>query len=189
MLLDSVMSLRAHPVYLHALPETIEALRLHIFNWHIWPDFAAIPSETEPLLHFAPIKEGECHRIGELALTALPAHHTVPAIGFLIDAGHAALAFSGDTLGGDDFWRALNAVENLRALIIETAFPEREEPLARRSRHLCPSLLRRELVQLHRSAEILITHLKPADAESIMQELQEMGLAVRELQQGQTLRF
>jgi hypothetical protein len=49
--------------------------------------------------------------------------------------------------------------------------------------------LRRELAQLRRPAEILITHLKPADAESIMQELQEMGLAVRDLQQGQTLRF
>ena len=189
MLLDSVMSLRAHPVHVHALPETIEALRLHVFNWHIWPDFTLIPDETRPVLHFVPMLEGECHRVGHLALTALPAHHTVPAIGFQIDNGHASLVFSGDTLGGEDFWRAINAIENLRALIIETAFPEREEALARRSRHLCPSLLRRELARLESCPEILITHLKPADAELIMREVLQSGLLVRELQQDQTLQF
>lgn len=189
MLLDSVMSLRSKPVQVHALPETIEALRQHVFNWHIWPDFTVIPDEEWPFLQFSPILEGESHTVDGLIFTALPAHHTVPAIGFQIDAGHASLAFSGDTLGGADFWRAVNAIENLRALIIETAFPEREVLLARRSRHLCPSLLHHELAQLTRPAEILITHLKPADAERIMQELQAQGLAVRELQQGQTLQF
>lgn len=189
MLLDSVVGMRAKPVQVHALAETIEALRLHVFNWHIWPDFTVIPDDETPALQFVPISEGERHRVGKLWFTALPAHHTVPAIGYQIDAGHASLVYSGDTLGGEAFWSAVNAIDNLHTLIIETAFPDREEMLARRSRHLCPALLLRELAHFTQTAQIRITHLKPADAELIMSELREQRLAVRELQQGEILSF
>jgi 3',5'-cyclic-nucleotide phosphodiesterase len=189
MLLDSVMSLRDTPVHVHALPETIDALRQHVFNWHIWPDFTLIPDEARPMLMFQTIREGESHQIGPLQIRALPAHHTVPALAYSMDDGLNAVVYSGDTIGGTAFWSAVNAQPNLAGLIIETAFPERELQLAQRSRHLCPSLLQRELSQLSSSPQIFITHLKPADAELIMREILASGMPVRELQQGEVLRF
>src|SRR5690606_831156 len=39
LLVDSVGGMRDKPLVVHALPETIVALRTHIFNWTIWPDF------------------------------------------------------------------------------------------------------------------------------------------------------
>lgn len=189
MLMDSVIGLRASPLVVHALPETIEILRLHIFNWLIWPDFTVIPDADNPFLVFQAIEEGEARQLGPVTITALPAHHTVPAIGFQIDSGAASIVYSGDTLGGAEFWRAVNAIDNLQTLIIETAFPEREELLARRSRHLCPTLLHRELKLLEKNADILITHLKPADSALIMQEIHQLNPYVRELQQDETLSF
>jgi len=48
LLADSVMRQRAAigsgPIRVHALPETIAALRTHIFNGIIWPDFTRLPS-------------------------------------------------------------------------------------------------------------------------------------------------
>src|SRR5690606_38387190 len=35
-LVDTVGQLRELPLVVHGLPETLEALRTHIFNWSIW---------------------------------------------------------------------------------------------------------------------------------------------------------
>ena len=40
----------ATPIQVHALPATIDALRTHIFNGVIWPDFTRLPSAEAPLL-------------------------------------------------------------------------------------------------------------------------------------------
>ena len=81
--------------------------------------------------------------------------------------------FSGasSTIVDDELWPLLNAVDNLRYLIIETAFSNEEEALATLSRHLCPTLLHAELAKLNRDAEVYITHLKPGQIERIMREI------------------
>ncbi len=58
LLVDSTGALRERPVTVHALPETIAALRQHIFNWVIWPDFTEIPHFERPWLVFEPITVG-----------------------------------------------------------------------------------------------------------------------------------
>jgi len=54
LLLDSVGDLRTTPLTVHALPEVLEVLSAHLFNWHLWPDFREIPSPESPWLQFAP---------------------------------------------------------------------------------------------------------------------------------------
>jgi ribonuclease BN (tRNA processing enzyme) len=81
--------------------------------------------------------------------------------------------FSGDTTTNDELWKVVNAIVNLRYLIIETAFCNREHDLAVASKHLCPSMLAEELAKLTRPAEIYITHLKPGEPELIMQEIRQ----------------
>ncbi len=116
-------------------------------------------------------------RLGQREITALPASHTVPAIGQRIDSGAASLVFTGDTGPDDDLWEAINAIGNLRYLIIETAFCERDRDMAAVSRHLCPSLLAGELARLSVPAEVFMTHLKPGDRAVTMS--QATGLARR----------
>ncbi len=103
----------------------------------------------------------------------LPANHTVPAVGYHLDAGSGSLVFSGDTGPCPALWTEINRIENLKYLIIECAFSDRERRLAELSKHLCPLMLKEELAQLQRDAEIFITHLKPGQIELTMQEIED----------------
>lgn len=171
LLVDSVGYLRKQPLTVHATGDTLDILRNHIFNWQIWPDFTTIPSEHSPYLRYESFEIGKRIVLRGRSITPIPANHVVPAVGFHLDGGTSSLIFSGDTTSNPPLWEYLNGVENLRYLIIETAFPDKERNLAIASMHLCPSMLADELARLQRPVEILITHLKPGEAELTMQEI------------------
>lgn len=172
-MVDTVGGMRANPVTVYAQPATIEILRNHIFNWSIWPDFTQIPTAAKPFMRYEPIQVGQEVEIKGRKITALPAIHSVPAVGFQLDSGKSSLVFSGDTTTNDALWKVVNKIDNLKYLIIETAFCNREKELAIMSKHLSPSMLADELAKLERSAEIFITHLKPGEIELTMQEVEE----------------
>jgi len=171
LLIDSVGARRASPLVVHALPETIEALRAHIFNWVIWPDFTQIPHYERPWLKFTPIQLGETVTLGVRSIRALPANHTVPALGYQVFNDEAALVFSGDSWPTEEFWRVVNGVANLRHLIIETAFPNRERDLAVTAKHLYPIELAEQLARLRTEPQIWVSHPKPSDSELIAREV------------------
>lgn len=188
MLIDTVGDLRSRPLTVHCLPATAEALRSHVFNWTIWPDFTAIPSAAAPCLRFETLSAGQAVGLaGQRRVVALPVNHAVPAVGYQIDAGTGSLVFSGDTGPCPAFWDAVNAVPNLRVLLIETAFSNRERQLAESSLHLCPSLLVTELGRLRARPEIYVTHLKPGQIELTMAEVESSAgeFAPRMLQNNQ----
>lgn len=171
LLLDSVVGMRNHPVTVYATSATLEILKQHIFNWKIWPDFSVIPNVEQPFMRYQAIALAEVVELQGRKITAIPAVHTVPAVGYHMDSGNASLVFSGDTCVNDGLWEVVNGIENLCYLIIETAFPDCEMELAQLSKHLCPSLLASELSKFKGSAEVFITHLKPGEAELIMREV------------------
>ena len=171
LLLDSVAAMRDQPVNVYATRATLEILKRHIFNWEVWPDFSEIYRRLETVMRYREIAIGETIRLQGRRITALPAVHTVPAVGYHLDSGEGSLVFSGDTYVNDALWEAVNRVDNLRYLIVETAFSNREKELAVLSQHLCPSLLAEELKKLQKEAEIYITHLKPDEVALIMEEI------------------
>jgi ribonuclease BN (tRNA processing enzyme) len=171
LLLDSALGLREKPITVHAHSGTIEALKTHVFNWAIWPDFNQIPSCEQPFLEYAALELGQSLALPGVIITALPANHVVPALGYQIDGGERSLVFTGDTAGSVNFWQCVNHISNLEYLIIETAFSNAEAELAKVSKHLCPQTLVAELVQSKRQLQTYITHLKPGEGEVIMQEI------------------
>ncbi len=172
-MVDSAWFMRDRPLTIYAIEETLDALRQHIFNWKIWPDFREIPDARQPSMRYRVIKTGEAVILGDRKITAIPAHHAVPAVGFHLDSGKTSLVYSGDTTTNDALWQVVNRIENLRYLIIETAFSDNEKELAVLAMHLCPSLLAEELKKLQRDAEVFITHLKPGEAELTMQQIED----------------
>lgn len=172
LLLDSVAGMRTHPLIVYATEETLGILRRHVFNWLIWPDFSEIPNALQPVMRYQAITVGEVTQLNGRKITAIPAVHTVPAVGFHIDSGKASLLFSGDTCCNEQLWSVANRIGNLRYLIIETAFSNGERELALRAQHLCPSMLVGELSQYQGGAEVFITHLKPDEVELIMHEIE-----------------
>lgn len=186
-MLDSVGYQRRKPVTVYATEETLEALQKHIFNWKIWPDFSQVPSNDEPYMRYRVLSPGETVRLNGRAITALPANHVVPAVGYQLDSGRSSLVYTGDTTTQDAFWDVVNKIDNLAYLIIETAFTNGEKQLALVSKHLCPSLLAEELVKLQGKPDIYITHLKPGESELTMREIGEcvQGFTPKTLANGQ----
>jgi len=175
LMLDAVGTRRSKPLTLHALPATISALQQHIFNDVIWPDFSRIPSQTRPFVRYQPLQMGQCLQVAGVDIEVLPARHTVPAVGYAARGETGWWVFSGDTGGNcPEFWQRVNRLP-LAALVIETAFSNREGTLARLAQHLAPHALAEELAQLAPSQRcpIYITHTKPLETELIMQEIRQ----------------
>ena len=190
-LLDTVGELRDRPLTVYVTAETRRILEEHIFNWVIWPDFATIPCIEKPFLRFQTITLGETIALNGRRITALPAEHTVPAVGYQIDSGHGSLVFTGDTTTNDALWEVINQIPNLRYMIIETAFANKDAKLAMLSKHFCPNSLEQELHKFSGDAEIFVTHLKPAQIELTTKEILQCKtrFQLKVLQQGQVFNF
>jgi ribonuclease BN (tRNA processing enzyme) len=172
-LVDTIGGMRDKPITVYATRATIEIMRNHLFNWAIWPDFSEIPSAEAPFMRYQEIEVGAKISLSRRTITPIPARHTVPAVGYHLDSGVASLVFTGDTGPNDALWSVVNRIANLKYLIIETAFSNKERHLAEISRHLCPATLAEELAKLEVDAEIYITHLKPGEIEPTMLEIEE----------------
>ena len=187
LLADSVMRLRLAqgrrgPIRVHGLPETLAALRAHVFNGHIWPDFTAIPSAERPILALHAFAVGDTLHFGggaaERRVEVLPAAHTVPACGFAVDTPQGWWVYSGDTGANPALWAALKG-RRIAHLIIETAFGDDERWLADLSGHLAPSSLAGELAQLDGSVPVHITHPKPGEVAAVLAQIRAIDTAHR----------
>lgn len=185
-LLDTVMGIRAEPITVHAQQDTLDVLKTHIFNWKVWPDFNAIPDSTHPFLRYNEIKLGITQVLNGRKFTALPANHVVPAVGYHVEGDCHSLVYTGDTTVCDALWVEVNNINNLKYIIIETAFSNSEIALAKLSKHLCPSMLVDEIAKLalgerneqNGKIKLYITHLKPGEGEMIMSEIMASNLAL-----------
>jgi len=196
LLADSVArrrgAMKRPPIGVHALPATIDALRAHIFNGVIWPDFSRLPNALNPVLRFVPIEVGQVLEFNGRSIEVLPAAHTVPAVGFALhdirSPEHGAWVFSGDTGPNPALWARL-AQMRVHTLVIETAFGDEDIELARISRHLSPALLRGELAQLEQAADVYITHIKPGEMDLVMSEIGGLDTPhrIRHLAAGQVM--
>ncbi|MBS0509341.1 MAG: 3',5'-cyclic-nucleotide phosphodiesterase [Proteobacteria bacterium] len=198
LLLDAVGARRSRPLQVHALAQTLAALRNHIFNDVIWPDFTRLPTPQAPFVQLSPLGVGDVFACAGITLEVLPARHSVPAVGYAARGGGGWWVYSGDTQGNEPaFWRRVNALHQdgggVAALLIETAFSNAEADLARRSQHLSPGALAQELDALQAGSApppIYITHTKPREGRLIMREVQALplgGLQPIDLQSVSTL--
>jgi ribonuclease BN (tRNA processing enzyme) len=173
MLADAAGSFRHAPLTVHALPETISALREHMFNGRLWPDYTVIPSEERPYLRFVPIRPGETIDLAGRRISALPARHAVPCVGYQVDSGSASWVYSADTTFCEEFWQALNRIGNLRYLLMENTFRNDNPAGAQRSGHMTAHLLAQGLRQLHKPVELFIVHLEAGYEALSMREVTE----------------
>ncbi len=174
-------------VMVTGIAPVIEALRVHAFNDALWPNFTTIPSGSSPVLGFRSlVEEGEA-RVGELWVTPVPVEHTVPTTGYVVHDGETGFVYSGDTGPTDRLWRVAREMRGLKALIVETAFPNRLDALARVSGHLTPEMLRREIDKMPPDIPIWIFHIKPQLFQETAEQLATIDPArIHTLEQGKT---
>lgn len=178
-------------ITVHAREETIAALKEHVFNWVMWPDFGRLPNPERPLLRYDVMCPGDRVEIGSRSLEMIGVNHAVPAAGYRVACDTGAFAFSGDTTTNDGFWDALNRHPDLDLLFVESAFANEDLALSRMARHYTPRLLAEDLRKLRHRPDVYITHLKPGAEPVILDQCRSelAGRDVRPLCGGQVFRL
>lgn len=189
MLADAAGNFRTTPLTVYALPETIAALKQHMFNGQLWPDYTAQPTPEQPYIRFIPLRTGETVEIGGRRISALPARHAVPCVAYQVDSGAASLVYSADTTLCEEFWQALNRIDNLEYLLIENTFLNDNAAGAQRSGHMTADLLAQGLKMLQRPVALFIVHMEAGREDDAMSEVlqaaEEFGPQM--LQRGQVI--
>ncbi|MEJ2059746.1 MAG: 3',5'-cyclic-nucleotide phosphodiesterase [Gammaproteobacteria bacterium] len=173
LLIDTLYrQLEAQPLTVHALPESCETLKRHIFNWQIWPDFFSLPEADHAAAHFETLDFGEvCEIENGRRLEMIRVNHTVPTAGYFVTQGDSSFAFSGDTTTNDSLWDFLNAKGRLDLLLMECAFSNEERQLSEVAKHYCPDTLSEDIAKLQLHPQLAISHLKPGDEDRTLEEL------------------
>jgi ribonuclease BN (tRNA processing enzyme) len=190
-LADNLVDGMQQPLSVAGLDAVHEGLRAHIFNNAVYPDFFRIPDPVEPVLRWRSLVLNQPNHFSGITVTPVPVHHTVPALGFVIEDDGGAVLFSGDTGPTEQLWEVGRSVRNLKAVFIECSYPNAMRDLAERSRHLTPELLAIEFAKLHRpEVPVYPYHLKPIFRDRIRTELSLADLPEwRVLEEGQVLKL
>ena len=191
LLADSMFGVHDEPIVVHALEKTIKAIKAHIFNWIIWPDFSELPTKENPSIHFEVMSPGDKITIRSRDIEMIPVNHTVPGVGYCVSSRRANVAFSGDTTTNDALWEVLNGYENIDLLFVEAAFSDNDLEISKISKHYCPSLLGEDMRKLRHRPDVWLTHFKPGDEELIYRECVEAmpEFQVHQIRGGEVFKF
>lgn len=169
-------NVRKKPIILYSIKETKEKISEHMFNGHIYPDLSVIPNKKIAKLTYKILKPLEQTVVSSYNILPIPVNHTVPAVGYLIDDGETAFAFTGDTYLTNLFWETIQGHQRLSTIIIEASFPNRLEEVARITGHLTPNLLVKEIEKLNRGdVKIFATHIMPLYRKEVIEELRDLS--------------
>jgi len=146
-------------------PQTLDILTSHLMDGIIYPKFGDGDNFLERhVLDLIPIEPFKTMDIEGYQVTALPVIHPLDSIGFEISAGKGKTVFySGDTGGGlSSIWEYTTP----DVLLIDVTFPNQFRKMAEESGHLCPNMLKEELIQFKKIngylPQIYLIHMSPA---------------------------
>jgi cAMP phosphodiesterase len=182
--IDDVFAGLGAPVHIYALAEVIEILERDIFNWSVYPRFSELKNDGSSIVEYHPLVSGQEIKIGGIDFKSFPVEHKVPSVGFIISDSGSTVAYSGDTAGLAGLKVALAKAENLKAIIVECAFPDEMAGLASISHHMTPSVLAKELADLERSCPVYVVNIKPNYRFRVLRQIYELhidGLEVLEV--------
>ena len=174
---DDLYPTLKEPLRIHATEEVIGLLERDVFNWNVYPRFSDLKNDYGPVMEYVPIPIGSPFMVAHLKVVAVPVNHIVPTIGLVVSDGKRSVAFSSDTAETEEFWKIINQMKGLDALLIEASFPDRMAKLAEVSRHFTPASLVQELKKLnHNGMDIMAVHLKPSYRKEIIRELDALNV-------------
>jgi 3',5'-cyclic-nucleotide phosphodiesterase len=163
---DNRCQMRAPTLVVAGTRGTLATLRQHFFNNLLWPDFAQIPSggaDGPPTIEYRELVPEVPVVLAGKTVRAVLVDHTIEAASFVIGGPDGSIGYSGDTGPTQRMWQVLNAEQNLKALLMEVSFPNREQRLATVSGHHTPQTLALDLKKYRAPADLatLLYHIKP----------------------------
>jgi len=191
-LADNIIGRIKKPVNIRAIPAVIDAIKKHLMNDIIWPDFTKIPNAKNPVLAYKPMALGATVNVAGLKVKTIRMNHPVPAVGFLVNDGRSSLLYTADTGPNEGIWKEAAKVKNLKAIIVDTSFPNSLDMIATLSGHFTPAQLHNDLskAKIKNDVPIYIYHVKPVHTKKVLSELKALGRKnVKILQEGKTYNF
>lgn len=174
--------------------QTLDILSSHLIDGIIYPKLSQkIGPEQRAPLELVPLDTSRPRDIEGYSVLAIPVNHPLGAVGFTITSGEGKSVFySGDTGPGlGPVWRSISP----DLIITDCTFPNRLKHMANQSGHLCPDMLRDELVEFRKirgySPQVVLIHVTPQLEAEIRGELEETtrssGVPIRIAQEGDIL--
>ena len=152
---------------------TLDSVRAHLLDGEVYPDLTRGLNEGPPSFNFHALTEGERLSVLRYDVDPVRADHPVPTVGYIVSANGTRVGFSGDTGG-----KLLSFFTHERApqvLFVDVTFPDRLAERARRSKHLTPSTLQRELAEALEAGvklpRIVPVHRSLAHESEVLKEL------------------
>ncbi|MDF0604338.1 3',5'-cyclic-nucleotide phosphodiesterase [Neisseriaceae bacterium TC5R-5] len=154
-------------------PETLQILHRHLFNDELWPNYCQQPSVEHPWVRMQAVEVGDTFPINDGLATVLPASHSLPAIGWLLEGNWRAMAFSGTTGTCPAFWHWMNSVPSLTDIVCEVTYSNQLSHHARVQDRMTPAQLQPFLANLPPNLHLWISHLNPLCSQAVMTQLAE----------------
>src|SRR5687768_1911333 len=114
---------------LFAARDVMDALAKNIFNGIVWPDFSNFPHPAtgKPIIQYRPMVPGKKIAFGDLAMTAVPVNHQIPAAGVILEHTGQVITFNCDTGPTTEIWKRTNKTQNIVAVVSEASFPNDQQ--------------------------------------------------------------
>ncbi len=186
-LADNRCQMNAPTLIVAGTRETLATLRTHFFNGILWPDFSQISTGNGPTIRFQELEPEKPTELAGMMVRAVMVSHTIETAAFIVESASGAIAYSGDTGPTDRMWEVLNDMPNLRAMMMEVSFPDREQRLATSSGHHTPRTLGKDLAKFRAPKDLptLLYHIKPVFQAEVEKECAALpGLNLQVLQIG-----
>jgi len=171
-LADNLFAQFSATMNIYSTAGILDILKTHYFNNLLSPDFTTIPDKKNPVMRFSPIVPGESFEVNGLMVNAFKSNHVVESVGYKLQDGNGAILYSGDTSATPWIWKEAREQKGLKAIFVETSFPNRLGELAELTGHLTPSMLGEELKKIgNLDVPIFIFHMKPQYLDTLTTEI------------------
>lgn len=137
------LALQGSSIKVYSTPKVRAIIESHLLNGEIYPKFHELPEE-KPAVILKLVTPYETQMIDGHKILAVPVNHCETTVGYQVsDAKGKAMFYTADTGPGlSDCWKHVSP----QLLIVDVTVPDRLEGFARRTGHLTPNLLNKELI-------------------------------------------
>ena len=177
-----------------ATPQALDILSSHLIDGVVYPEFTSEASFLQKAtIKLVPLEFFKRQNIVGYEVMAVPVQHPLDGVGFEITSSDGkTLFYTGDTGPGlSSIWGKISP----QLLISDLTWPNSLANAAKDAGHLCPEMLKEELIEFRRVKgylpKVVVIHLSPQHEPEIEKEVREvsksLGISIDIAHEGEEL--
>jgi len=159
-------------------PQTLQILSSHLIDGVVYPKFTSKASFLQKAaIKLVPLEPFQRQDIEGYQVMAVPVQHPLDGVGFEIASpDEKTLFYTGDTGPGlSSVWSQISP----QLLIVDLTWPNKLADSARDAGHLCPDMLKEELIEFRRLngylPRVIAIHMSPQHERKLTAEVKEVA--------------